>query len=68
MKAGTLSPPDSRLLTVVDLCHLFGICQKSVWNWVDRGWLPEPIRLSASVLRWRRADIEELLESRKQRA
>lgn len=61
----TLSAPDSVLVNVADICAMFGICDKTAWKWVDRGWLPPPIRMNQAVVRWRRKDIESFIESKK---
>ncbi len=61
---GTVSPPDSELLTVLDVAALFKISQKSVWRWVDRGWLPQPLRFNRWVVRWRRRDVQEMLDKK----
>ncbi len=61
MKKRTLSPPDSPLLTILDVCHLLGISQRTAWLWVDLGKLPQPVRPSRRCVRWRRADLAGLL-------
>jgi predicted DNA-binding transcriptional regulator AlpA len=62
MKGHSLSAPNSTLVTVLDICHLLGVCQRTVWLWVDLGRLPQPIRFSRAKVRWRRDDIERLIE------
>ncbi len=61
MKDHPPSAPDSALLTIIDICRIFSIKQRTVHTWVAVGRLPEPIRLSSSVVRWRRKDVEALL-------
>lgn len=65
MKLTTLSAPDSILVNVADICTMLGICERTAWKWVDKGWLPPPIRMSRAVVRWRRKDIESFIDSRK---
>ncbi len=41
-----------------DLAARFGICRTSVWRWLERRALPQPVRLGANTVRWRLVDIE----------
>jgi predicted DNA-binding transcriptional regulator AlpA len=47
------------LITVKDVAAMLSISRTSVWRYVNKGRLPEPIRIEGAV-RWRRADIEAL--------
>ncbi len=60
-RGSSLSPPDSLLMTVQDLCEVFKICPRTVRKWMATGILPEPLRPSRSVVRWRRIDIEKMV-------
>lgn len=60
MKNHPPTPADVPLLTVVDVARIFQIGQRTVYDWVSRGRLPAPIKLSPWVMRWRREDIEKL--------
>ncbi len=62
-KAAVLSPPNSMLMTVFDICDLLQITDRTVRKWMDNGKLPAPVRLGR-VVRFRRADIEALLEKK----
>lgn len=48
----------SNYLSDQDLADRFGICRTSVWRWLERGMLPQPVRLGPNTTRWRLADIE----------
>jgi predicted DNA-binding transcriptional regulator AlpA len=61
------SLPGSVLVNAKDIQAMFNISSRTVWLWTDLGKLPEPIRFSSQSIRWRRADIEALLEQRAQR-
>lgn len=62
----TLSSPGSLLVTALDICQMFDVCPRTVWLWTDLGKLPKSIRMSSSVIRWRRAEIEALVEQKAQ--
>ncbi len=64
-KAAVLSPPNSMLMTVADVCDLLQITDRTVRKWTDNGKLPVPIRMGRRIIRFRRADIEALLEKPK---
>jgi prophage regulatory protein len=49
------------LLTVNDLIALLKISRRSVWRWVAEGRLPQPVRYSATCVRWKASVIETWL-------
>jgi predicted DNA-binding transcriptional regulator AlpA len=63
----TLSAPDSVLVNLADMGKMLGVHQSTIMRWVETGNLPEPLRFSSQSIRWRRADIEALVEQRAQR-
>jgi len=44
-----------------DLMRLFGITDRTVEAWVNRGRLPEPRRQGRGWVRWPRAEIDALI-------
>jgi prophage regulatory protein len=36
----------------------------TIWRWVRAGTFPEPVRVSASTVRWHEADVDKWLASR----
>ena len=56
-------PADKDLLTVNDVARKLSISQRTVWRWLAMGRLPEPIRYSATCIRWRAADIQRHIDS-----
>jgi hypothetical protein len=54
--------PEDDILTRREVARLFGVTSAAVATWARRGRLPE-IRDEAGRPRYRRADVEELLQS-----
>lgn len=48
-------------LKVQEVAELLGVHRRTVWRLVSSGDLPEPIRISAKVVRWRVVDLEDHL-------
>lgn len=49
------------LLSDRNVADVLNIGKSTVWRWVSQGKLPQPVRLSAGVSRWRSADIENFI-------
>jgi predicted DNA-binding transcriptional regulator AlpA len=62
MRPTTISAPDSVLVNLADVSKILGVHQSTVMRWVDTGKVPEPLRFSSQTIRWRRKDIEAILE------
>ncbi len=58
-----LSAPNSTLMTIRDVCDLLQVTDRTVRKWMSNGRLPAPVRLGR-IVRFRRADIEALLEKK----
>lgn len=54
-------PHGADLLRQYEICALFGISDETWRRWRQRGRTPAPVDLPG-VPRWRRADVEALLE------
>lgn len=54
---------EKQLLTVKEVAAVTGFGVSTIWRKVQRGALPEPLRLAGST-RWRRADIEALFSDK----
>ena len=52
------SLPPVELLKKLEVARILGISVQTVVRMTESGRLPEPLRLSAKTIRWRRADIE----------
>ena len=48
---------NERYLRDSEVAHRYGISRQTVWRWTAQGTLPEPIKLSVSVTRWRLSDL-----------
>ena len=45
-----------------------GLARSTIYDWMKRGDFPQPVKLGASLVAWREADVNAWLESRKTRA
>jgi len=50
-----------KLLTAEDLAKVFQVTRKTISNWLIRGAIPRPVKIGG-VVRWRRSDIEAMLD------
>ena len=53
-----------RLLRAKDVARLLNVSQRSVWRLRNDGFLPEPVRISKTLVRWRQSDIDKLIAQR----
>jgi predicted DNA-binding transcriptional regulator AlpA len=51
-----------RLLSVSQVANLLAISTRTVWRMRDSGQLPQPIRVSRNLLRWRLSDIQNYMQ------
>jgi prophage regulatory protein len=58
---------EKQYLTDIEVGQLFGLHRCSIWRWVKRNGFPEPVKLSAGCVRWKRSDIEAWEKSRETR-
>lgn len=56
----TSVPPE--LLTAKEVARKLRVGVRTVWRWVALGKLPQPMRFSASTVRWRPEDIQRYLD------
>lgn len=42
---------------------ILGVSEKTVWEWVKTGYLPQPIHLGGNITRWRVSDIKNWMQS-----
>lgn len=40
-----------------DVAQRYGVARQTVWRWAAQGTLPEPVKLSKGVTRWRMSDL-----------
>ena len=50
------------LLDVRQVAELYGLHVRTVWRMAASGELPQPIRISERVVRWRLVDIERHIQ------
>ena len=48
---------NDRFLRDFEVGQRYGVCRQTVWRWAENGKLPEPIRFSQGVTRWRLSDL-----------
>lgn len=48
--------PREELLTVDEVAAIYKCCKRSVWNKVNKGALPAPVKWEG-LTRWRRSDL-----------
>ena len=53
---------NKELLTTNDIMDIFSISYRTVWYWKEGGVLPPAVRFSRRCY-WKRADIENMIES-----
>jgi prophage regulatory protein len=51
------------LLTLAEVLALVRVSRATWYSGIKAGRYPKPVRISARLTRWRRADIDKLLES-----
>lgn len=55
------------LLTIREVCSFFGgtkpLDQSTIYRWVRQGRLPKAIRVGPLILRWRRSEIQQALDT-----
>ena len=48
-------------IKVNEICSLLDICQRSLWRYVARGWLPKPFKSGRDAL-WNRSAVMDAVE------
>jgi predicted DNA-binding transcriptional regulator AlpA len=56
------------LLCQQQVCSLLGISRRTLFDYVEEGKLPQPIRLSSKWLRWRLSTLREFIRREDRRA
>ena len=51
---------------VNELTKILSVSRASIYNWLNKGTFPKPIKISDSVSVWRKSDIEEWVSDRDQ--
>ena len=59
---------NDKLLTIKDLCGMFNRQRSSIWVWVDKGMLPQPIKLNGRTLGWKNEVIQDWLKQQEDAA
>lgn len=50
------------LLTVKDVAEHFKKSERTIWDWVSKGRMPEPVKRGGGVY-WLRSDIDEFTKT-----
>jgi predicted DNA-binding transcriptional regulator AlpA len=56
------APQQQRLLTAREVADHLGVHVRSVWRLASTGRLPQPVRLSKRIVRWRQSDVAKAIE------
>ena len=55
----------SKLMRLPEVMEVIGIKGRvTIWRWVKAGTFPKPVKLGPRLHAWRRADIEQWIETR----
>ena len=57
---------ETAYISVTQLARRFGVDRSTIWRWVQRGTLAQPIRFSDQCTRWRIEDVEIFEREREQ--
>ena len=57
-----------KLLRRPEVESLTGLSRSTLYDWMNRGELPQPVKLGTRLVAWRESDIADWLESRETRA
>lgn len=55
----------NRLLRVAAVLDIIGVSRSALYEWMNAGWFPRPIRVGPRTVRWRSEDIEAWLAERR---
>jgi excisionase family DNA binding protein len=53
------------LYTIRDLQRLFSVSRKTIYNWMERGWLGAPSIRVGRTIRWTREQVEQFKNQHK---
>lgn len=56
-----------KLIRPIQLAKLLGVSKSTLWRLEKSGELPKRVTISERIVGWKESDIEEWLESRKER-
>ena len=56
-----VSVVDVKLLTVQEVADVLGVTARHVWRLASMGQIPDPVRLSERVVRWRLTDLVDFI-------
>ncbi len=55
-----------RLLRIAAVLDIIGVSRSALYEWMDAGGFPRPIRVGPNTVRWRSDDIEAWLAERRE--
>jgi predicted DNA-binding transcriptional regulator AlpA len=58
----------SELLSIGDLCRLFGVHKSTIWRLVKAGKLSPPLKISTQCRRWEPSAVDEALQEMRGRS
>ena len=54
---------DDRLMTVTDVCDMLAISRSTLYTWLRRGFMPDPLRVGFRTIRWERESLQAWIKS-----
>jgi len=60
------SSTTDKLLKVREVAQILNTTPRTVWRLVSMGSLPQPVRISRRLVRWRADDIQRFIDARAQ--
>jgi excisionase family DNA binding protein len=54
--------PEEKHFSVRELAQILGVGKRTIWRWVAKGILPEPIRYGPAVVHFRESQVREFID------
>lgn len=54
-----------RFMRIPEVAHVTGLSRSTIYNCVEDGTFPAPVRLTARAIAWKESEIREWMDNRK---
>jgi prophage regulatory protein len=54
-----------RFMRIPEVTHVTGLSRSTIYNCVDDGSFPAPVRLTARAIAWRESEVKQWMDERK---
>jgi prophage regulatory protein len=58
-------PDFDRFMRIPEVTHVTGLSRSTIYNCVDDGSFPAPVRLTARAIAWRESEVRQWMDERK---